>query len=63
MSRPRDPNVLEELQDCPIHGRVTFRRHKHGRTRAGAQRWRWVCVTCHNVRQIAAYHAGKGDAS
>lgn len=64
MSRPRDPNVHEELRDCPIHGRVAFRRHKHGRTRGGQQRYRWVCVVCHAKRQIAAYRAQKGgDAS
>lgn len=62
MSRPRSIEVLEELQDCPIHGRVPFRRHKHGRRPDGQQRYRWVCIACHAIRQLAAYHTGKGIA-
>lgn len=57
MGRPRNDTIPSERRHCNAEGTETeHRRHRAGRTEAGEQKYRWVCVPCHSDRNLTAYH-------
>lgn len=57
--RPASDGIPVVLADCDRHGMTEHAEHRAGTSRAGLERRRTRCRTCHAEQALASYHRSK----